>query len=277
MDMQVADYVSSTRKKAKELTEGEPILVEDGSVATVSQVVLDSQPGKYFYQCIITAYNIFTNQRFAPQLHESAGGLLKTKLVSHSCSLAGSTGAMEVSIPIAFVLPGREHECNETSAVTNNCTLIDITNGMAIVGHNGNSYVVNMPQDRELAEELETKLREGESVTVSCISAMGKNQILGCNLFSWMIMHGRNGITLTYALEDDMMFHFLNLTVNCASVICCRVSPKQKALVVRLVKEGTGKTTLGIDDAANDVGMIKEADIGTGISGVEGMDNIAKD
>ncbi|GJX55306.1 hypothetical protein Tco_0285203 [Tanacetum coccineum] len=34
---------------------------------------------------------------FAPQLHESAGGLPKTKLVSHSCSLAGSTSAMKVS------------------------------------------------------------------------------------------------------------------------------------------------------------------------------------
>ncbi|GKB73537.1 hypothetical protein Tco_0934949, partial [Tanacetum coccineum] len=37
---------------------------------------------------------------FAPQLHESAGGLPKTKLVSHSCSLAGSTSAMEVLIPL---------------------------------------------------------------------------------------------------------------------------------------------------------------------------------
>ncbi|GKC05040.1 retrotransposon protein, putative, ty1-copia subclass [Tanacetum coccineum] len=52
--------------------------------------------------------------RFAPQLHENADGLSKMKLVSHSCSLAGSTSAMEVSIPIAFVLPGREHECNES-------------------------------------------------------------------------------------------------------------------------------------------------------------------
>ncbi|GJW75814.1 hypothetical protein Tco_0135184 [Tanacetum coccineum] len=49
---------------------------------------------------------------FSPS-SQSAGGLPKTKLVSHSCSLAGSTSAMEVSIPIAFVLPGREHECNE--------------------------------------------------------------------------------------------------------------------------------------------------------------------
>ncbi|GMI86057.1 Aminophospholipid ATPase 4 [Hibiscus trionum] len=80
-----------------------------------------------------------------------------------------------------------------------------------------------------------------------------------------------DGKTLAYALEDDMKQHFLDLGVQCASVICCRVSPKQKALVTRLVKQGTGKTTLAIGDGANDVGMIQEADIGVGISGVEGM------
>ncbi|KAK7255624.1 hypothetical protein RIF29_29039 [Crotalaria pallida] len=80
-----------------------------------------------------------------------------------------------------------------------------------------------------------------------------------------------DGRTLTYALENDMKHQFLGLAVGCASVICCRVSPKQKALVTRLVKEGTGKTTLAIGDGANDVGMIQEADIGVGISGVEGM------
>ncbi|KAL2243223.1 probable phospholipid-transporting ATPase 4 isoform X3 [Sesamum indicum] len=80
-----------------------------------------------------------------------------------------------------------------------------------------------------------------------------------------------DGKTLTYALEDDMKHQFLNLAVHCASVICCRVSPRQKALVTRLVKEGTGKITLAIGDGANDVGMIQEADIGVGISGCEGM------
>lgn len=38
-----------------------------------------------------------------------------------------------------------------------------------------------------------------------------------------------------------------------------------------MVKEYTGKTTLAIGDGANDVGMIQEADIGVGISGMEGM------
>ena len=41
--------------------------------------------------------------------------------------------------------------------------------------------------------------------------------------------------------------------------------------VTRLVKEGTGKTTLAIGDGAKDVGMIQEPDIGAGISGVKGM------
>ncbi|KAK6921091.1 hypothetical protein RJ641_014769, partial [Dillenia turbinata] len=80
-----------------------------------------------------------------------------------------------------------------------------------------------------------------------------------------------DGKSLTYALEDDMKNLFLDLAIGCASVICCRSSPKQKALVTRMVKLRTGKTTLAIGDGANDVGMLQEADIGIGISGVEGM------
>lgn len=43
-----------------------------------------------------------------------------------------------------------------------------------------------------------------------------------------------------------------------------------------MVKEGTGKTTLAIGDGANDVGMLQEADVGIGISGVEGMQVLKK-
>ncbi|OMO70467.1 Cation-transporting P-type ATPase [Corchorus capsularis] len=80
-----------------------------------------------------------------------------------------------------------------------------------------------------------------------------------------------DGKALEIALEGDVKDKFLQLAVNCASVICCRVSPKQKALITRLVKQYTGRTTLAIGDGANDVGMIQEADIGVGISGMEGM------
>lgn len=79
-----------------------------------------------------------------------------------------------------------------------------------------------------------------------------------------------DGKSLDFALDKKLEKMFLDLAIDCASVICCRSSPKQKALVTRLVK-GTGKTTLAIGDGANDVGMLQEADIGVGISGVEGM------
>ena len=41
------------------------------------------------------------------------------------------------------------------------------------------------------------------------------------------------------------------------AVLCCRVSPLQKALVTKLVKEGAGAVTLAIGDGANDVSMIQ--------------------
>jgi phospholipid-translocating ATPase len=54
------------------------------------------------------------------------------------------------------------------------------------------------------------------------------------------------------------------------SVICCRVSPKQKADVVNLAKRQKKYITLAIGDGANDVSMILEAHIGVGIRGKEG-------
>ncbi|CAA3016564.1 probable phospholipid-transporting ATPase 8 [Olea europaea subsp. europaea] len=80
-----------------------------------------------------------------------------------------------------------------------------------------------------------------------------------------------DGKSLSFILDKNLEHAFLELVINCASVICYRSTPKQKALVTRLVKMGTGKTTLAIGDGANDVGMLQEADIGVGISGVEGM------
>jgi hypothetical protein len=59
-------------------------------------------------------------------------------------------------------------------------------------------------------------------------------------------------------LSDDKHKHLLlKLAMECVGVICCRVSPKQKALVVRLVKDGIGAMTLAIGDGANDVSMIQ--------------------
>ncbi|CAH6723659.1 phospholipid-transporting ATPase Dnf1p [[Candida] jaroonii] len=63
---------------------------------------------------------------------------------------------------------------------------------------------------------------------------------------------------------------FLLLGKQCKSVICCRVSPSQKAQVTKLVKEQLKVMTLAIGDGANDVAMIQAADVGVGIAGEEG-------
>ena len=57
----------------------------------------------------------------------------------------------------------------------------------------------------------------------------------------------------------------------CKAVVCCRVSPLQKALVVKLVKKNMNALLLAIGDGANDVSMIQAADVGVGIAGEEGL------
>ncbi|XP_052793334.1 probable phospholipid-transporting ATPase IA isoform X2 [Mya arenaria] len=80
-----------------------------------------------------------------------------------------------------------------------------------------------------------------------------------------------DGKTLKYALTCDCRQDFLDIAVSCKAVICCRVSPLQKAELVDLVKKYCKAVTLAIGDGANDVGMIQAADVGVGISGVEGL------
>lgn len=97
-----------------------------------------------------------------------------------------------------------------------------------------------------------------------------------------------DGKSLTFALEKDMEKMFLELAIMCKAVICwyvsfvsdglmsanmipSRVSPLQKALVVKLVKRNLKAILLAIGDGANDVSMIQAAHVGVGISGVEGL------
>ncbi|XP_057636819.1 probable phospholipid-transporting ATPase IM isoform X3 [Chionomys nivalis] len=80
-----------------------------------------------------------------------------------------------------------------------------------------------------------------------------------------------NGHSLAHALESDVENDFLELACMCKAVVCCRVTPLQKAQVVELVKKHRNAVTLAIGDGANDVSMIKSAHIGIGISGQEGL------
>ncbi|XP_066112923.1 phospholipid-transporting ATPase FetA-like [Saccopteryx bilineata] len=80
-----------------------------------------------------------------------------------------------------------------------------------------------------------------------------------------------NGYSLAYALEGNLELELLQTACMCEGVICCRMTPLQKAQVVELVKRYKKVVTLAIGDGANDIGMIKAAHIGVGLSGKEGM------
>lgn len=52
-----------------------------------------------------------------------------------------------------------------------------------------------------------------------------------------------DGDTLRHALSEQLKSLFLNLATQCETVVCCRVSPAQKALVVKLVSGSTSRDT----------------------------------
>ncbi|CAM9436840.1 unnamed protein product, partial [Scytosiphon promiscuus] len=70
-----------------------------------------------------------------------------------------------------------------------------------------------------------------------------------------------------HGLENDFVF----LCGLCASVVCARVSPRQKSLVVGMVRAASPNVvTLSVGDGANDVPMLQSAHVGVGIHGLEG-------
>ncbi|KAI3661424.1 hypothetical protein MP638_003897 [Amoeboaphelidium occidentale] len=73
--------------------------------------------------------------------------------------------------------------------------------------------------------------------------------------------------------KESILSLFLELAMNSDAVICCRFSPMQKRLMVEWVKRKLGKNavTLAIGDGANDVAMLREAHVGIGITGREGL------
>ncbi|OTF71789.1 phospholipid-transporting ATPase IA-like protein, partial [Euroglyphus maynei] len=66
---------------------------------------------------------------------------------------------------------------------------------------------------------------------------------------------------LGFCLQPQLRPTFMELALKCRSVVCCRVSPAQKAEIVDAVKHSTSSITLAIGDGANDVAMIRAANV----------------
>ena len=136
-------------------------------------------------------------------------------------------------------------------------TAINIAKSCKLHKDNCELLIINSASAEEAAEDIKEQ-----------IEMLRKENLVGRDNDITLIVDGKS---LNYTLRPDIRKDFIDLCTSCKAVVCCRVSPIQKAEVVELVKEHTGAITLSIGDGANDVAMIQKAAVGVGISGNEGL------
>lgn len=183
---------------------------------------------------------------------EAAGELVETEL-----ELTGATAIedkLQAGVPEAidklrragiklWMLTGDKRET--AISIGHSCRLI----------HDYSTVLVLQSDDREMVSKMASLVLELELGNVAhCVVVI-------------------DGATLAY-IEKDMtlMSLFIDLGVKADSVICCRASPSQKALLVSAIRSRVSDAvTLAIGDGANDIAMIQAADVGIGIAGKEGL------
>ncbi|XP_032879147.1 phospholipid-transporting ATPase VA isoform X2 [Amblyraja radiata] len=161
-------------------------------------------------------------------------------------------------------------------------TAINIAYSCKLLGQDGELLTLNAESQESCAALLEQCISQVESKSPlnkrSHAAANGAVDFVpsnGTSPSSAALRHNFSlvvdGRTLTFALEKTLEDKFLALAQSCRTVLCCRSTPLQKSMVVKLVRDRLKVMTLAIGDGANDVSMIQVADVGVGISGQEGM------
>lgn len=133
-------------------------------------------------------------------------------------------------------------------------TAINIGYSTKLIGRDQEKVIINVDKDAP---------SPGDSVKRQIREAVEK--YTGLNPIVVVI----DGESINHALKECSE-DFVALTNLASAAVCCRVTPLQKAEVVRTIKEAKKEICLSIGDGANDVSMIQEAHIGIGIFGKEG-------
>ena len=136
-------------------------------------------------------------------------------------------------------------------------TAINIAKSCRLHREGTEMFIVNATTVEEARAEVQEQLAE-----------LQKDGVVGHSNNITLVTDGKS---LEFTLLPELREDFISLCTSCRAVVCCRVSPIQKAEVVELVREHTGAITLSIGDGANDVAMIQKAAVGVGISGNEGL------
>lgn len=149
-------------------------------------------------------------------------------------------------------------------------TAIEIGKSCKLIQDNMQQKILTSATKNELEDKLNEfggQFANIDSMNISDIEQYRKENLQQGQRLSIII----DGPTLSFVLSSQpLSYKFFRLGLLADSVVCCRVSPKQKADVVGLAKKNGKWITLSIGDGANDVPMIMEAHIGVGVRGKEG-------
>uniref|UniRef100_A0A8C8RHF0 Phospholipid-transporting ATPase n=1 Tax=Pelusios castaneus TaxID=367368 RepID=A0A8C8RHF0_9SAUR len=167
-----------------------------------------------------------------------------------------------------WVLTGDKQETAVNIGYSCKMLTDDMTEVFIVTGHTVLEVREELRKAREKMMDSSRSMGNGFSCQEK-LSSSGLSSVLEAIAGEYALVI--NGHSLAHALEADMELEFLETACACKAVICCRVTPLQKAQVVELVKKYKKAVTLAIGDGANDVSMIKTAHIGVGISGQEGI------
>nr|XP_056703947.1 phospholipid-transporting ATPase VB [Euleptes europaea] len=156
-------------------------------------------------------------------------------------------------------------------------TAVNIAYSCKLLGQRDTVFTINTESKETCESLLDITLEE---VKKAQVIARTMWNVFGIKLpFSWSSTVTPNpavglvvdGSTLNTIFQGQLEHKFLELAKYSRSVLCCRCTPLQKSMVVKLVRSHLKVMTLAIGDGANDVSMIQAADVGIGISGQEGM------
>merc|ERR1719342_978696 len=136
-------------------------------------------------------------------------------------------------------------------------TAINIAKSCQLHTDNSDLFIINSTSPEDAKEDINEQLE-----------TLRKDNLIGKDNDITIVVDGKS---LNYALLPDQRKDFIDLCTSCKAVVCCRVSPIQKADMVELLSKFTKTITLAIGDGANDVAMIQKASVGVGVSGNEGL------